>query len=121
MRLIVPEDITPPPAAGPPHVITPKSKVQLSLGTIVLICIGLFEGGRFFFSAWTAVTTKLDQHVADKARHLDEDFKRVHGEPVGKNDLDVAEVGMTKAVDDFRGQVHLEVSRAIEAGKDRRR
>ena len=115
---LVEEDLTPPP--GPSRVITPKTRVQLSLGTIVLILIGLFEGGRFALSAWMAVTTKLDQHVADETRHIDAAYHKAHGPPVGKWDLDVAQTTFVKATDDVRQSVHDEVTRAIQSLPRRR-
>lgn len=117
MKLVDDEDATP----GAPRAITPKTKFTVSLGTALLILIGLLEAGRFVFSTWSAVTTKLDSHIADKDRHLDAEYRRVHGEPVGKNDLDLAQVNLAKSVDDFRGQVHLEVTRALEAPSRRNR
>lgn len=88
--------------------ITPNTGVRLTLTKAVAIIGSLAIIVATGVSTYTSITTSIKDHTADVHRHLDDDFEKQHGAPIGKWDLDVihredkeAMDGMKKSIDEL--------------------
>jgi hypothetical protein len=73
--------------------LTPGSHVKFTLlrfwvilaGVVVAVAVGVGA----VLGVYNTLTTQLSNHIADKDRHLEPEYQRDHGRPVGKWDIDV--------------------------------
>lgn len=84
-----------------PGEITPATHFKAPLAIIVTIVGAIAAASGAGVGAWAALNGKLDTHLADKDRHLDPDWQKDHGRPIGRFDLDSYKAEMKRQLDEM--------------------
>jgi hypothetical protein len=94
--------------------ITEKSHVRLSLPTAITVVGALMTMAASSAMAWYALKEKLNAHAENVNVHLDANFIREHGVPVGKWDLAPRDEATAKALEGLQRQADYAVKKADE-------
>lgn len=93
----------------PPGEITPDTHVRISLAKAVAIVGGIVVIVTGGVASWFGVTAlirevsnKLEVHTKNTNVHLDEDYQKDHGRPVGKFDINAWQAANTRALDELK-------------------
>lgn len=114
-----------PATPSEPHpTLTPDSHVKFTLlrfwailaGTVVAVAVGVGT----VLGVYHTVETQLANHIADQDRHLEPDYQKDHGRPVGKWDVDVWKTELSTRLDKMQASFDEEI-REIKAERARRR
>lgn len=98
--------------------ITERSHVRLSLPTAITVAGALMAMAASSGVAWYALKEKINAHEGDIHRHLDADFDRTHGLPVGKWDLAAHDEATAKALEGLQRQAEYATKRADEVAAE---
>lgn len=89
-----------------PSEITPDTHVRLSLakliaalGTIIMLVFVAAVAWRGLQSAIERLGERLAVHIANDDVHIDKDYQKDHGRPVGKWDVDAYKAETTQAIE----------------------
>jgi len=67
--------------------LSPDTSIRLSLSKMVIVVAGIISLTAGSLAAWTALKDNIKDHARDEKVHLDVDFTKNHGLPIGKWDL----------------------------------
>ena len=107
--------------------LTPSSHVKFTLlkfwsilaGVVVLVATGVGT----VLGVYHTLETQLSNHIADQDRHLQPEYQRDHGRPVGKWDVDVWKTELTERLDKMQAtwDMNLREVKADNAARHGRR
>lgn len=80
--------------------ITPETHVKMSTAKFLSIIGGIIVLVAAAVGVYTSLVTKVNLHVADTDVHLDKEYMKDHGRPVGKWDLDVVRGETNRRLDE---------------------
>ena len=104
--------------------LTPGSHVKLTLlrfwailaGVVVAVAVGVGT----VLGVYHTLENQLENHIADQDRHLQPEYQRDHGRPVGKWDVDVWKTELNERLDKMQALWESNL-REVKAEQGRRR
>lgn len=104
-----------PPGGVHPDLTPDGTFVRLSVARIILAASVLASIAGSGAIAWYALNSKVDSHAENRDVHLERDFVREHGIPVGKWDLAARDEQAARAFAALGDRVELLEKAAAEA------
>lgn len=100
--------ITPPDPLRRSHLdLTPDTNVKMSMVKLIGFVGSVVVVVATAVAAYVTITTKLNLHIADTDIHLDKEYMRDHGRPVGKWDVQAERDEFKQRMDDQAKELKL--------------
>lgn len=112
---------TPDPLRRSQFDITPDTHVKMSTEkflSIIALVVGLVAS---VVGVYLGLSHDIHDHVNDTNVHLDRDYMKDHGRPVGKWDLDVVHTETNQRLDGMKKELEQQHDLLIQSLQQRRR
>lgn len=106
--------MSPERVTGEAIVLNERSSVKLTISQAIVVVGALMSIAASSGVAWYALKEKINAHAENVNVHLDANFIREHGVPVGKWDLAPRDEATAKALEGLQRQAEYAVKRADE-------